>query len=202
MSQWDYATICTKIRGRGKSGPAAKEKTIAAADQVLEVLRKFEIGSEALKSTFSLTEDTRYRGDSEHEFLGYKATRHITAFVDRLDILGDLQDALTSIEGVEVEKPALQLSPDHRASLQETALEKAFEKAQRRWKHECKVMGFKPEQYYVGNYTATYSDKYRNDAGGNNVSTSAGDALEFHAGSALVSVELSLNFWDIKRKET
>lgn len=199
IAQWDYATICMKVKGRGKTGPEAKSETSNPSRQVFDTLRNFGVTDKTLKSAFSLSEQWRHSTNGEVKLSEYEATHKITAFIDNLDKLGELHDALTSIIGIEVESPKLRLTPEHRTSLQEEAFKKAFEKAQQRWNHECKVMGLNQADYYIGSYSTTYDSNYKTDVGGE-VSTTADDVLEFHAGAALINVELHLSFWDISRK--
>jgi len=194
LIQYDYASICMKIHGRGTTGPEAKDQTQQPAEAVFSVLKEFEIKDTEYRSTFDLKENTRYSHESkEHEFAGYKATRYITVFVRKLEHLSELHDRLTSVNGVEVGQPKLKLLPETRMRAQEEALEQAFKKAKRRWENECRILGLDSSHYYQSTPSVDYDGRYDTDVGGE--VTQDGDTLHFHAGAALVKVKLSLNYY-------
>jgi len=193
VSQYDYASICIFSRGKGLLGTEAKITAATHSKKVLDTLREFEIPDSAIKTSFKLKEWIDYVSNKEGKFAGYQATHHITVFVSNLNCLAELQDELTNIANIEVEEPKLHLAPATKEKMQETAFARAFEKAQRRLKHECEVLGFNTQDYSISSYNTDYKQNYREELTAD-VATSSNDVLEFHAGAALVCVELTVYY--------
>lgn len=192
VAQYSYASVCIFCKSTNVRSQDAKKEAVQIGKKVYDLLRAYEIPDNAIKSSFKLKEKERY-GERERDAKQYSAVQHITVFIHDLSHLASILDTLTNIEGAEVETPKLHLSPETKEKMQETALERAWEKAQRRLKHECTVLGLNPDDWINSSHRTDYRLTYREDVNGGEI-WSSDEALEFHAGAALVSVNLDLWF--------
>lgn len=206
-SPYDFATFQATIRGVGSTGPEAKEQTRAVSHHLFDALkalrdRGIEFRDKELRTSFDVQQHHVYNPEKRaNEFRGYCATFTATVTTDSIDKVGEIHDALTSVFGVEVSSPQLQLLPERREELKHEAFAAAVKAVRSKLYAQCEALELDSDNFKM---LCWEENDHRNSfgaAGGGKFAAlaecaneAAGGPLEFHAGVATVTADITLHF--------
>jgi len=207
-SPYDFATFSATVRGFGTSGPEAKEKTREVSTRLFDALSTLREKGIAfrdgeLRTSFDVQRNNSYNREThENEFKGYRATFTVTVISDDIEQVGNIHDALTSVEGAEVDSPSLSLTPERREKLEQDAFGAAVEVVRSKFDAQCKAMGLEVDQFQMVNWGDNNGRGHHfEEAGGGKFAAlakcaddAAGGALEFHAGMATVTSDIVISY--------
>ena len=202
-SPYDFATFKATIRGIGDTGPAAKEKTRDVSRNLFDALkalrdRGIKFRDKELRTSFDVKLHHVYNAEKRsNEFRGYLATFTATITTDSIDKVGEIHDALTSVSGVEASSPELQLHPEHLEELEHEAFAAAVKAVRSKLYAQCEALGLNSDSFKMQCWEENDHRNSFGAAGGGKFAALAdeiGSPLEFHAGVATVTADVTLHF--------
>lgn len=203
-SEYQTATFRATVHEVAETGPGAKEKTRKVQKELFGALNQLreegiEFRDQELRTSFEVTPYRVYDNTSQtNAFKGYQAVFTVTVTTDKIEDVGRIHDALTSINGVEAASPTLNLDPARRNKLKEEAFSAAVGVAQERFKSQCKALNVVYDNFEMINWRDGDHHAVGFAGGGKFAALTkcADDAndgpLEFHAGLATVTVNATL----------
>jgi len=204
VADFDMARFVASASATGETGKEAKEASKTVVSKMTELYESYkeEGAVENLRTNVSVAPKREWEHRSgEHKLVGYTANYGMVFHTSELDKVSKIHDSLTNITGVTVDEPTFDVK--NKSELSTQALKKAFDKCQKRFESECKVLGKDPKAYTVGSWTVRYSEdeKYRSRAVRTMTANAAleenSNAIEIHAGKAEVTCDISISY--IKR---
>jgi len=209
--KFDTVSFNVDIEGRGRSGPDAKAAVKKPLKALLDALSSLgesgvEFKSDEDQSSLNLSKETRWdEQQGRNIFTGYLASYSLHVESSDVDRASEIQDVLTSVDGIEVDSPTFTLEPEQRRELQKAALKLAVVVVKDRFKQECEVLSLDPEDFEINTFNTNYGQRRTNSCSNFAMkyesamdSNSAGGApVEIKSGLADVEITLTVSF---KRK--
>lgn len=203
---YDRVGFALSAEGRGKTGPESKEvlaRTVAAIQTALNALRDGGAdipAADKIRKSNRTNAEYDYSGSGPRRLKGYTSTYTLSFVSKDLSRVSVIQDALTSLSGVQVGDPVFMLERD--PGLQRIALEDAYAKVKARFAEQCAILEKDPDRYDIVNYNVDYGDKQRPERGVRMMAALAahsmdGDSppIEVSAGDeAVVTVTLEVSY--------
>lgn len=199
----DRVAFNVSLEARGDTGPKAKDRAkeiirehLNPALQELE-RRGVKFDKDDQNASYSVQPSQRWDGNRQIPD-GYVATFSLHLETSEVDRASEIQDVLTSVEGVEVSNPSFSVTPEKRRELQKLAVKEAYRVVRERFETECEVLGMKPEDFEINSWTPTYSDRPRHQfqnfiAAASMEAAGGGGPDEMAVESSLASVEVTLS---------
>ena len=132
--------------------------------------------------------------------VGYKALYTLHLETEQTDQVSEIQDILTSLDGVAASSPQFILQDANRQQLQQDAVKNAFNLVGQRFAYECSILGLNPADFEIAEWEAHYHDP-TNDSfpaaflgAATGMSRSAGSPISIDTGSAIVQMNLRVGY--------
>lgn len=163
--KYDRVSFSLTVEGRGTTGPRAKkEAQNIITNNIHTALEKletpvFDIASS--KTSFSINPtyvDAGIFKNKGKKIGGYKTVFTLHLETSQVDKASQIQDVLTSIEGVRVDSPKFILEPPSRRKLQDLAVKAAIKVVKDRFRNECEILDLDLEDFEIEDWTADYFD--------------------------------------------
>lgn len=204
---YDKVSFNVRVEGRGDTGPLAKsdaQRSVAKLRKLIERL-KTKVTFEDMDNTAHFEVQQQHSYDSETRRNvpdGYIATFTMNLVTKQVEHASEILDALTSEDGLTVDSPDFSVCSEKRLSLQEAALQQAWDMVNQRLATECRIIGVPRNELEVCSWNTRYNDGGREPvylaaasmshdvegAGGGG----AGPLVE--SGAATVNVTLNVTF--------
>lgn len=185
--KFDTARFQVNATMMGKSGPEAKEKilpTVRRLDEYYQALAGKSL-AEKLKTSLHVQPFYVYdKSTNANKLNGYMAVYSLSFHTSNIDEVTNIQDALTSIDNLQVSPPTFDVK--NKTELSNKALRLAFEKAQKRLGEQCEILGVSVKDLEIDSWSVSYSE----DRNGHNA-----EAMSFvGAGRAAMSNSVEPQF--------
>lgn len=201
VADFDTARFQATIRGEGTTGMLAKENAAGPS----KILRSFYdvLEKEGLveKLKTSLSVQPKYEHDSKKgsKLVGYIASFTLSFHTTGLEKVSEIHDKLTSLERVEAASPTFDVK--NKEDLSRSALKKAFQKSEKRFKDECEIFGLDRNLFQINSWNARYSEDNDNVGIGRSYALSASPApsqqepdFEINPGKAEITCSLAVSY--------
>jgi len=123
---------------------------------------KTELGIKFVKNSIRASSNVQEKHEwvkNTNVFRGYEASYHYAFQIDKMDLISDIYDRLTSLAEATVAVPSFDLK--NRDKVEKKALKHAWAKVTDRFNSECEVLGLNPSDFEVASWEVTYNDSSR-----------------------------------------
>jgi len=202
-ADYDRATFFLTAIRQAKTAPQAKalvEQIVTKISRVITDLESkgLKIDRGTFKSNYSSAPHYEYV-KNKSKLAGYQTTYQLMFTSATLDMVSDVQDALTELKDVTVQDVAFGIKDTE--VLKHAALEDAYKRVSSRFEAECKVLDKDPDDYEIISWNVHYNDGHGRVA--KHVMNSSRAALggaqgapemEIESGKADINVTLSVSY--------
>ena len=197
IATFDGAEFNLEVKGAGKTGPRAKENTRAVMNKIYQAVQGLENEGASFdqdRTRSSLSVEMAYKRTSGGQvFDGYLARFKICLYTEKMDKIAVIHDALTSIEGAEVQSPTFKLNDTQKNRLQDEAFVSAVALGKSRFEIQARALGFDPDDFEIDSWN-TYYNATRGRSFKNCVIGDANETVAVKAGKADVSITLTTEY--------
>ena len=190
---YELAFFCITVSHVAESGGKAKAGMKKTLDSLIDGIEALIQSGRVRNKVMALRVDPHEEFDrvsGRNANKGYKASCKVTFETPRVEMVGQIQDALTEYPQSRV--ASVEYGFESIEQLRVLALEKAWENVQKRWHSQIRTLGLDASDYKIHSWRANYNEHQRISK----VSAPEGDT---DPGVAAVGVSLDVYYQDRQR---
>lgn len=198
VADFDTARFEVVATGTGKTGPAAKTELLDTIKKLRDIYDGLEREGAAakLKTHISVGPNWDYTTRGNKTLVGYVARYAMSFHLNNLDMVSDVHDRLTNVEGTEAHSPTFDVT--NKSELSTEALRNAFEQVQKRFENECEVLGKRSSDFEIDSWNVYYNEDRgpvrAHSAMLESTPGASPAAIEINAGKAEIGCQLTVNY--------